>query len=437
MNLPSFVLGEDTATQQQINFHLYLDKKTGFLAHLLHEHVLPHEVRRRSRKTKDLLKLNFVISLLAANLLASNKKSPTVFYPRSKRHYSKSRFSYYLPSEVGFTILINAINSLEKAGMLYSAFGSNDPHKKSRERSSFTASPKFYECAKRFNISETDVRLNAAAAPVIKLKDQDKNLLPIDLHNERTAKVDWQVRSINEHLNQYFIELSFPTSSKSNKDVADAYSLGTTHLMRIFNNSSMQEGGRFYHGRWQNVKSDLRQYLTINSKPTVELDFSGFNLRAIYHHAGVDYRDDPYNVPSAAAFLQALGAGDAVEIRDIIKHQTNCMIGAHHFYKIPNPERKGVFKDRPASHAEVSKLRAAIKRHHSSIGSCFTSGLGLKFQFIESEICNDVLMRSVEANIPVLPIHDSFITTTENKDWLEETMVSAYMNKLTFRPEIH
>ena len=39
-------------------------------------------------------------------------------------------------------------------------------------------------------------------------------------------------------------------------------------LRRIFNNSSFEQGGRFYHGWCQEIPSSYRKYITISGKRT-------------------------------------------------------------------------------------------------------------------------------------------------------------------------
>ena len=53
-------------------------------------------------------------------------------------------------------------------------------------------------------------------------------------------------------------------------------------LYRIFSNNDFGQGGRFYRGWWQNVPSEYRQFITIDSKRTQEYDFSQLGPNMIY-----------------------------------------------------------------------------------------------------------------------------------------------------------
>ncbi|KRB79935.1 hypothetical protein [Noviherbaspirillum sp. Root189] len=71
-------------------------------------------------------------------------------------------------------------------------------------------------------------------------------------------------------------------------------------LVRIFNNNSFSQGGRFYRGWWQNMESEYRPFISINGKQTVEIDFSGLHIRMLYAKLGIDYQDDPYIIDGVA-----------------------------------------------------------------------------------------------------------------------------------------
>jgi len=53
------------------------------------------------------------------------------------------------------------------------------------------------------------------------------------------------------------------------------------HLYRVFNDGTFAHGGRMYGGFWQWAPKRFRGKLTIDGKPTVELDYSGFVVRSI------------------------------------------------------------------------------------------------------------------------------------------------------------
>ena len=59
-------------------------------------------------------------------------------------------------------------------------------------------------------------------------------------------------------------------------------------------------GGRFYGPWWISPNKDIRKYITLNDKKTVELDYSSLNIHLLYSEEGLNYYDlhestaDPY-----------------------------------------------------------------------------------------------------------------------------------------------
>ena len=78
-----------------------------------------------------------------------------------------------------------------------------------------------------------------------------------------------------------------------------------TRLVRIFNNGSFEEGGRFYGGWWQQIPGDYRTFMTINGKRTVQLDYSGMHFSIMYAQLGMDTpMEDPYALEGYDAGLR-------------------------------------------------------------------------------------------------------------------------------------
>src|SRR5690606_24220454 len=94
----------------------------------------------------------------------------------------------------------------------------------------------------------------------------------------------------------------------------------STRLYRVFNNT-LEDGGRFYGAQYQRIEKGLRKYLLIDGQETIELDYSGFHTRMLYHERGYDYKDDPY-VGMFPSF------SNDIHLRIIIKFTLNCMLNA-------------------------------------------------------------------------------------------------------------
>ena len=76
-------------------------------------------------------------------------------------------------------------------------------------------------------------------------------------------------------------------------------------------------------------------------------------------------------------------------------------------------------------------------RLHDRISRYFCSDIGLKLQYLDSQITSDILDYFLDREIAVLPIHDSYIVAEQYEDELYEVMREKYRNRMGFDPIIH
>ena len=57
----------------------------------------------------------------------------------------------------------------------------------------------------------------------------------------------------------------------------------------------------------------------------------------------------------------------------------------------------------------VKQLRQLILDKHEPIKDSFFCGMGNKLQFRDSQLAEQIMLRFAKQDIPVLPVHDSFI----------------------------
>jgi hypothetical protein len=185
--------------------------------------------------------------------------------------------------------------------------------------------------------------------------------------------------------------------------------LGNRYLHRVFNNGSFGLGGRFYGGWWQSVPRDLRPYMRINGKPTVEIDYSSIHPRMLYAMEGLEPPEDPYNIGLDPRF------------RDAVKQTFNAMINAPS--KRINPVSSF---DADAIGMSWTEFRKTVQRAFSPIAKHFGTGEGIRLQKVDSDILEKVLLHFAEDGIPCLPIHDSVIMHHGHADELEDVMRQAF-----------
>jgi len=202
-----------------------------------------------------------------------------------------------------------------------------------------------------------------------------------------------------------------------------------TDLRRIFNNGSFEQGGRMYGGWWINAPKDLRHKITINGQPTIELDYSGCLIRMLYHERGSDYRDDPYSLPPIEAWAEEQGLGRN-HYREAIKAMVQAVINDRDGLKPEQILLPDGLSFRPRfKRREVMQM---IEDKHARIAGAFRTGAGLRLQRKESDLALVIITALMERGIVALPIHDSFITATENSDALYQIMNDLYKDKFRY-----
>jgi hypothetical protein len=166
------------------------------------------------------------------------------------------------------------------------------------------------------------------------------------------------------------------------------------------------------------LSEELRKHLFINGYPVVEWDFSGLHLRMLYHLEGMDYPGDPY----------AFGSRQE---RDYLKLVSLVMIN--------KKTRRGVIRamkktftvkqlDIPPDE-QIERMVARFGAAHDRINRYFCSDIGLRLQCLDSHFLG--------REIPVLPVHDSYIVARHYGDDLYEVMKEKYRDRMGFYPIIH
>ena len=163
-------------------------------------------------------------------------------------------------------------------------------------------------------------------------------------------------------------------------------------LRRVFNSSSFDEGGRFYGAWWHNIPSAMRAFITIDGKFTDEFDHGRIHPTILYADKGIVLEEDAYDI----------GIGE--EHRDIVKQSFNAMVQAKS--KLTTPPKK---VDWQSIGRTWKELRHLILDKHEPIKDSFFCGAGNRLQFRDSQLAEQIMLRFAQQDIPVLPVHDSFI----------------------------
>ena len=201
----------------------------------------------------------------------------------------------------------------------------------------------------------------------------------------------------------------------ASKDGDGILRLQNRTLHRVFNDLDFSTNGRLYGGWWQSIPKEYRPFILINGKRTIELDYSGLHPNLIYALSGHKLEGDPYEIPQAH-----MDWSRKRYFRKAIKRAFNAMLNADHEL-MREPTGVGV-KDLNMSWSQV---KAAIIERHKPIAHQFFTSIGSKLQLIDSQIAIAVLKHFAQMQIPVLPVHDSFIMHSGYEEELKEVMRAA------------
>jgi hypothetical protein len=196
--------------------------------------------------------------------------------------------------------------------------------------------------------------------------------------------------------------------------------LRRTQLVRIFSRGSLDKGGRFYRGWWQNIPSIHRPHIRINGKKTIEVDYSGMHLNMLYALCGIEYPygKDPYDL----GLQDWMGKEDSR--RKAIKKAFNAILN----------DEEGTYRLEKEYEAIISlsndEFHQKLKDTHPEIYQEIQSDIGLRLQKLDSDIAEDVLLQLTSLSIPCLPVHDSFIVTASNELLLIDLLKKTFRKHL-------
>jgi hypothetical protein len=279
-----------------------------------------------------------------------------------------------------------------------------------------------------------DVRRDWRRWPALILKSTDGARLSYDpLAEPQMLKIGY-VRAFNEYLQSYSVSLP-------DREAEEAAGLETpitpadcsieNSLYRVFN-GSWERNGRWYGGWWQRLPSRLRSAIRLDGEETVELDYQGCLVRLAYHSLGQEFGGDPYEIPAIRERAEAEGP-EWPKVRNggtkvILQALMNTANPGQHL-----PTKKPVL---PAS-MTADDGYDEVRRFHAPLNGLFQNDRGLELVNQEASICTNILHVARVWDMPILPIHDSFIVKAKDEERARDLMIMAYEQALGFRPVVH
>jgi hypothetical protein len=187
---------------------------------------------------------------------------------------------------------------------------------------------------------------------------------------------------------------------------------GDRWLRRIFNNGSLEQGGRLYGGFWQAMSTENRlRDLRLCGEPVASLDFGQCGIRIAYGHVGAQPPPgDLYDVPGLEGYREGVKAILNAQLAKTKGMKRKPMGTAKHFSK----------------HLSIREIEQPIVHHHQPIRELFYSGFGLTMQFIESRVLVHSLLRLIDLRVVALPVHDCLVVPQSSAEIAEQVMLDSF-----------
>ncbi len=216
-------------------------------------------------------------------------------------------------------------------------------------------------------------------------------------------------------------------------------------LSRVFNNSTVNEGGRFYWTPIQNLSKDLRKAITINGQDTIELDYSCYHTSILYHKEGLDVPSAPYIYPHGSPLREIMKMllNTAINIEESTgRGRNNTILSVLKEISFKKPDLKialeasNYYRHAQSHYYALQKMYDELCAHHEPIQKAFSANEGMRLQRIDSDIAGEILRYFTERQIPIIPIHDSFIIQKTLAEDLRRTMKDVYFRKFNKQIEV-
>ena len=432
-------------------------KSDWVLSHRVHVDVVEMLVDGHFKKLRQHLNIKLsvniykeIIDYLLANLLNAYNQEAQLLYSRSGSNGNKP--------------LIRVVDYFESIGLIRNVIGRNNEYQGNTSWMLPTENLNY-----ELNAAQVRVGLKKGAQAIKLMGRKIKKYRTVTI-NGKTRKESYyargkekEIKTGNKAKRLQVAKLSAPVEAFNKMWLEHDLTLdGLTQVpfcKRSFTHN-LDLGGRFY-GSIQSMKKDRRYRLLIDDERTVEPDFKALHLCLLYARAGKQLNpveSDPYKVERFARDTIKLAMLKFVNSENIacfkgnvtksgnpinkkyMQEYTTAMItfiqrsskGLPAKEPIKGTVAKGFIFNMP-DHINGSELVEAILSRHESIrGLMNTPDIGLKLQFLDSQIMANVLLKLSTENIPVIPVHDSVRCRVSDVAYVVEVMEQAYRKVVGF-----
>lgn len=432
------------------------------LVHEIQEHVWAKTGKPKRRLKRDSLeKLHYSVECLVRDCVTvvyGTKRVGEATIFRGQYHYGANRPDQRLTYKIHVQRAFNALKEMGYVQISAEGFYAREKHQNQENKSQlsrFIARPKLLDLFKE-SLTVLPVVIPPYRDPEpIKVKSKGHDELGIQRRyshsfddTELSDRMFSNLATINKSLsrhwydleisNQEMAELAVKRAPKGKPPQPVRFNRRTVH--RSFNDTQFETGGRFYGGWWENLPKEYRQFIVINGKRTVELDYSSMHPLLVYVQAGLEMPNDAYcGIISPRKYPKTSYGNDQDPMKDLrkmIKRSLNAMLNSTKLMTRPPRKRKPDDYGPNDFGLTWKEIVNAILEFHHPISDFFFSGIGSRLQRIDSEIAEQTMLHFAKNNIPMLPIHDSFIMHAAYESELREVMNRSFVQVTGFNGKV-
>lgn len=396
------------------------------------------EIKAHAGLVKEHHRFQEHLSLILINLLHCHRVAPDMLvgFSASPNYYSKQLPDGFL--SLKYESMLHNIHALTDLDYVDCRTGTFDRSKSTATSKGTGKTSRMRATAKlidfiRLHSGNIHIR-NRMGGPMGAIVMKDANKKRIEFKQDREfLRMRDNLHTINGRISQSFIGL-FVTEQhladmmvrmRKKRSVGPGrfrktLNFGKKTLVRVFNNGSFSDGGRFYGPWWQSIPKVDRKFIRIDDKVTCEVDFSGM-------HVAIMYADEGLQVPEGDVYELD---GFSADARHTLKKIFNTLINAKNITQAVRSIRRNYPRDKhPELFSDDSitpqSIISAFKEKHKAISKHFCTGHGVKLQRKDSQIAEGVQLQLGEKGIVALPVHDSYIVQEIHKQELEDAMRSV------------
>lgn len=236
-----------------------------------------------------------------------------------------------------------------------------------------------------------------------------------------TKQMRETVKAYNAFLHNTYIDVStleepFIVREKDKKRVAINQSKKS--VRRVFSRGKWKYNGRFYGGFWQSINTDYRANIRIDDVPVVEVDYKSLHPAILAAAKGVDFNKDCYDF--GEVIIPRLTAS---EQRAAVKLLVLTAINASERDQAFQAHRDG--SDITLKNVELSKLLDTFIGNNPYLQSELLSDKGIELMYMDSQITEIIIQNFLNADKPILSVHDSYLVQEQDVDLLLKQMKLA------------